>query len=72
MPKAAIKAFKEDKTFKNKIEFTAVGFGRDADLRILKKIADQMPNGKVSKAPSVKELTESLKRIVLGDIDIRN
>ena len=31
-----------------------------------------MPNGKVSKALTVKELTESLKKIVLGDIDIRN
>ena len=40
MPVAAIKAFKEDTTFKSKIEFHAVGFGRDADMKILKKIAD--------------------------------
>ena len=33
MPMAAIKAFKEDKTFKNKIEFTAVGFGRPENLK---------------------------------------
>jgi hypothetical protein len=30
-----------------------------------------MPNGKVSSALSVKELTESLRKIVLGDINIK-
>ena len=36
MPLAAIKAFKDDTTFKNKIEFHAVGFGKYADIKILK------------------------------------
>lgn len=39
MPDDAIKAFKEDKNFKNKIEFHAVGFGRNVDIELLKKIA---------------------------------
>ena len=40
MPSAAIKAFKEDKTFKNKIEFHAIGYGKECDFKALKEIAD--------------------------------
>lgn len=71
MPQTAINAFKNEKIFKNKIEFHAVGFGRDADMEILNKIAKQMPNGKVSAALTVKELIESVRRIVLGDDNMR-
>ena len=71
MPKTAIDAFKDEKIFKNKIEFHAVGFGRDADVEILNKIAKQMPSGKVSSALTVKELTESLRKIVLGDDNMK-
>jgi hypothetical protein len=34
-------------TFKDKIEFYSVGFGRGADINILTNIANEMPNGKV-------------------------
>ena len=57
MPDDAIKAFKDNKTFKDKIEFHAVGFGVEAGMDTLNKIAKKMPNGKVSSAISVKELT---------------
>lgn len=40
-------------------------------MEILKEIANQMPNGKVSAALTVKELTESLRKIVLGDDNMR-
>ena len=69
MPREAINSFKRDINIKRKIEFHAVGFGKFADMEVLEKIANQMPNGKVSKAPTVKELTESFKRIVLGDYE---
>ena len=71
VPYPSIKAFNDDNHIKRKIEFHAVGFGRYADLKILNKIAEKMPNGKVSSALSVKELTESLRKIVLGDINIK-
>ncbi len=48
IPHLFIKAFNEDNHIKRKIEFHAVGFGRDADIKILRKIAKKMPNGKVS------------------------
>ena len=71
IPYTCIKAFNDDNHIKRKIEFHAVGFGRDADIKTLKKIAEKMPNGKVSSALSVKELTESLRKIVLGDINLK-
>ena len=71
IPYPSIKAFNDDNHIKKKIEFHAVGFGRVADIKTLKKIADKMPNGKVSSALSVKELTESLRKIVLGDINLK-
>ena len=71
IPHLFIKAFNEDNHIKRKIEFHAVGFGRDADIKILRKIAKKMPNGNVSSALSVTELTRSLIKIVLGDINIK-
>ena len=71
IPYSSIKAFNDDNHIKKKIEFHAVGFGRNADMEILKEIAEKMPNGKVSSALTVKELTESLRKIVLGDINIK-
>ncbi len=35
IPYPSIKAFNDDNHIKRKIEFHAVGFGRDADLKIL-------------------------------------
>jgi len=40
MPYGAINDFKAEKKFRNKIEFHAVGFGRVADIKILKQIAN--------------------------------
>ncbi len=71
MPYSSIKAFNDDNLIKKKIDFTVVGFGNNADMNILKEIAKNMPNGKVSSALTVKELTESLRNIVLGDINIK-
>ncbi len=71
IPYSSIKAFNNDINIKRKIEFHANGFGRFADIEILKKIAEKMPNGKVSTAVTVKELTESITKIVLGDINIK-
>ena len=45
MPVNAINAFKEDSTFRHKIEFHAVGFGRAADMITLDEIASYMPKG---------------------------
>ncbi len=71
IPYSSIKAFNDNINLKRKIEFHANGFGRFADMKILKKIAEKMPNGKVSSALTVKELTESIMKIVLGDITIK-
>ena len=71
MPQTAINAFKDEKILKNKIEFHAVGFGRGADMKILQKIAEQMPNGKVSAALTVKELIESIRKIVFCDDNMK-
>lgn len=65
-PKEAVDRHKTDSTFKNKIEFYSVGFGRGANMNILKQIADQMPNGKEVQALTATQLTESFTKIVIN------
>jgi hypothetical protein len=72
IPYPSIKAFNDDNDIKKKIEFHAVGFGGHAHMEILNEIAKNMPNGKVSSALNLKDLTENLRKIVLGDINIKN
>ena len=40
LPLTAINAFKKENTFRHKIDFHAVGFGREAEVKILQKIAN--------------------------------
>jgi len=40
MPTVPLKAFNDNTTFKKKIEFFAVGFGKHADMKKLTKIAN--------------------------------
>ncbi len=46
------------------MEFYAVGFGSTSS--VLRDIADKMPNGKVVDAPTAKELTVSLQKVVIN------
>ncbi len=57
-PKSAVDRHINCTTFRNKIEFYAVGFGSTSSE--LRDIAIKMPNGKVVDAPTAKELTISL------------
>ena len=57
-PSSAVNRHINCTTFRNKIEFYAVGFGSTSS--VLRDIANKMPNGKVVDAPTAKELTGSL------------
>ena len=57
-PSSAVDRHINCTTFKDKIDFYAVGFGSTSS--VLRDIADKMPNGKVVDAPTAKELTISL------------
>ncbi len=46
-PDSAVDLHKLNTTFKDKIEFYSVAFGRRANINILTQIANEMPNGKV-------------------------
>ena len=52
------------------IDFYAIGFGKGADTELLKNMADQMPNGKMTLALDAAALNETFSKIVfnvLGD-----
>ena len=69
-PQNAIDRFKKDRTFKDLIEFYSIGFGSGADTELLKKMADKMPNGKMTLALDAAALNGTFSKIVfnvLGD-----
>ncbi len=54
------------------IDFYAIGFGKGADTELLKNMADQMPNGKMTLALDAAALKGTFSKIVfnvLGDQD---
>ena len=69
-PNNAINLFTNDRTFKDMIEFYSIGFGSGADSSLMRRIANQMPNGKMTIALDAAALNETFSKIVfnvLGD-----
>ena len=65
-PSQAVSLHKSHATFQKKLEFYSVCFGSGGNMKILKQIADEMPNGKLVKELSAKELTESSKKVEIN------
>ena len=54
------------------IDFYSVGFGVGADSKLLKNMADQMPNGKMTLALDAEALNETFSKIVLNVLGDQN
>ena len=59
-----INKFHSNNAVKSKLTFNSVGFGRGADPKVLKSIANKMPHGTYASALTAEELTITMRRII--------